>query len=195
MELRGARFVLRRRFHGRDNLRAASGYAVALFRFESPGSRMNASQAHELQGTSLVIRPNRSLPVAGIALLFTAISVWALTIGVGFALAGMFMILPFAGLEVAVVGLLCRWFYRHVDDCELVTIDADRVHVMKRRGKAVTRYDFPRHWLRIRWDREAPGGTLRVGSHGRFITLGDEINDGDRALLAQELQRLLRSPA
>lgn len=128
--------------------------------------------------------------------LFVALSTQAATIGVAFALAGAWMILPFAGLEILIAGLLCRWFYRHRDDCELVTIDLDRVQVVKRCGGGAARHDFPRHWVRVMLDRRAGdigSARLRIGSHGRYVTLGDEINDRDRMLVAQELQQLLRS--
>lgn len=66
---------------------------------------MIAGQAHEV-GASLVIRPNRSLPAAGILALFPALRALALSIGVGFAAADAWMVLPFALLEVVLVGAL-----------------------------------------------------------------------------------------
>lgn len=154
---------------------------------------MNVSRSHETGSASLVIRPNRSLPVVGMVALFVALSTQAATIGVAFALAGAWMILPFAGLEILIAGLLCRWFYRHRDDCELVTIDLDRVQVVKRWGNGAAHHEFPRHWARVTLDRRAGGARLLIGSHGRFVALGEEINDSDRALVAQELKQLLRS--
>lgn len=156
---------------------------------------MSATGALEIGGARLLIRPNRSLPVAGMAALFVAFGIHATVVGVWFTLAGAWMVLPFAGIEIAIVGALCLWFYRHRDDCELVTIEADRVRVMRRRGNATASYDFPRYWVRVALDRR-PGngvGRLRIGSHGRHVTLGEEISDSDRAQLAQELKRLLAS--
>lgn len=156
---------------------------------------MHAGSAHEVQGTSCVIRPNRSLPVVGIVLLFAGTSAWALAIGVGFALFGVSLILPFSLLQVLLVGLLCRWIYRHLDDCELITLEADRVRVMQRRGAVVTHHEFPRHWVRVRLE---PGrgthaaGRLRLGAHGSFVTLAVDVAEDERAALARELQRLLR---
>lgn len=128
--------------------------------------------------------------------LFAALSVQAMAIGIGFALLGAWMILPFAGLEIAIAGALSLWFYRHRDDSELVMIEADRVRVVKRWGNDTTRHDFSRHWVRVRVDHRAghDGPTrLWIGSHGNFVPLGDYINDGDRTLLAQALKRLLQS--
>lgn len=156
------------------------------------------NHAHERQGSCLVIRPNRSLSVGGMVALFAAFGVWTLAVGAGFAFMGLWMILPFALLDILIVGLLCLWFYRHRDDCELVTVDAERVHITKRRGDVVSHCHFPRHWSRVRVDRSyTPHGRckLLVGSHGRFVSLGEELNDADRVVAAQELQQLLRSHA
>ena len=159
---------------------------------------MSAAAAHEIQGSSLVIRPNRSLPVAGIVLLGVGFGAWTLVLGIGFALAGASLILPFAALEALVVGLLCFWIYRHLDDCDLITIEGDRVRVMKRRGAATARHEFSRHWARVRLDPDSGGraaGRLRLGAHGTYVTLADDIGAHERAALARELQRLLRAGA
>lgn len=155
---------------------------------------MIAGQAHEVGGASLVIRPNRSLQAAGILALFAALSALALTVGVGFTLAGAWMVLPFAGLEILLVGALCYWFYRHLDDCELVVIEPQRVRVLRRRGTEITHHEFPRPWVRLVLDEagghEAP--RLAIGAHGRLVPLADELGPEARASVARELRRLLR---
>ncbi|HEY8554138.1 MAG TPA: DUF2244 domain-containing protein [Burkholderiales bacterium] len=152
---------------------------------------------HEIQGRSLIIRPNRSLPVGGMVLLFAAALAWGIAVGGAFLVRGAGMVLPFIALVVLGLGALLRRLYVHRDDCELVTVDEDRVHITKRSGNAVTRHEFQRYWLRVRWGRTRHGesrGRLLVGSHGRFVALGDEIDDRERELLARDLQRLLRVP-
>lgn len=156
---------------------------------------MAAERAHKPVSSSLVIRPNRSLSVAGVFALFVALSALALTIGVTFTLAGAWLVLPFAALEIVVVAVLCRWLYRHLDDCELVIIDSDRVKVIKRRGTRSLQYDFSRYWVRV-WFEEERGtpapGRLLIGSHGKCVSLAEDITEVDRATVAQELKQLLR---
>lgn len=151
--------------------------------------------AHEVSGASMVIRPNRSLPVVGVAILFVALSSFVSIIGIMFTLAGAWVVLPFAVIQIVAVGFLCRWLYRHVDDCELVLIEPERVRVIKRHGRRTSQHDFARHWVRARVDRDGDGtnGRLRIGSHGRFVNLADEVNEADRLLVARELVGLLRS--
>lgn len=125
--------------------------------------------------------------------LFVALSVQAVFIGTAFTLMGAWMILPFAGIEVVVAAALSLWFYRHRDDSELVIVDDDRVQVIKRWGGGETSHDFPRYWVRVRFERSRRSGSGRlwIGSHGNFVALGDYINDGDRAHVARALKRLL----
>ena len=161
---------------------------------------MSARPTHDgsSASASFVIRPNRSLPVSGVVLLFALLSALPLTIGIGFAFAGIWMVLPFAGLEVLLLGVLAWLLYRHIDDCELVVIEADRVRVLRRAGTRELRHDFQRFWARVNLDR-APDprypSRLRIGSHGRYIDIAADINEADRRQLAQELRRALQSRA
>ena len=159
---------------------------------------MKHAGALEVGSASLVIRPNRSLPVAGMVALFVGLSALALVIGVGFALAGAWVVLAFAVLEIVIVAMLCRWLYRHTDDCELVVIEPERVRVIKRRGNDVSQHEFERYWTQARVDRASVGASeqrLQIGSHGRFVSLADDVNEADRLLVARELRSLLRSSA
>lgn len=143
---------------------------------------------------SFAIRPNRSLPVAGLVVLFAGLSALPVTIGIGFAVAGVWMVLAFAGLEVAILGAMIYWLYRHVDDGELIVIDTDRVRVTQRVGTREHHYEFQRHWLRVdlkpgRTPREP--SRLRLGSHGRSLEIGNGITDDDRQRLAAALRQAL----
>lgn len=161
--------------------------------------RTNDSEQRAASGddsVSIVVRPNRSLPVAGMVVLFVSLSALPLTIGVAFAVAGVWMVLPFAILEVGVLALLVRWLYRHIDDCELVVIGSQRVQVTRRSGTKETRHEFQRYWARVRLERgrnKRDPTRLRIGSHGNYIDIGAEINEEDRANLAAELRQALRA--
>ena len=55
-------------------------------------------------GFSLTLKRNCSISPAGLLSVFAALSIVAVAIGIGFAIAGAWLILPFAGLEVAMLG-------------------------------------------------------------------------------------------
>jgi len=144
---------------------------------------------------SFVIRPNRSLPAAGLVLLFAALGALPLAIGIGFALAGIWMVLAFAVVEILLLGVLAWSLYRHIDDCELIVIEADRVRLLRRAGNRESRHDFQRYWARVVLDRDPRSSRLRIGSHGRYVDIASEVNELDRCNLAIELRRALQPHA
>ncbi len=52
-----------------------------------------------------VSKPNCSISPAGLLCVFAALAAVALTIGIGFAMLGAWLILPFAGLEIVALGI------------------------------------------------------------------------------------------
>src|SRR5690606_27268234 len=95
-------------------------------------------------------------------------------------------------LQIVIAGALCRWFYSHMDDCELVALDGERVWVVRRFGRTVSRHEFPRAWVRLRREASADGSPrLLIGSHGKYVSLAEGVNEADRAMIARELEALL----
>lgn len=154
---------------------------------------MNDTVVHEIDGSSIVIRPNRSLPAGGVVVLFLALSTLILTVSISFAVAGAWMVLPFAAMEIILVGSLCRWLYRHMDDCELVVVEPQRVRVIKRSGTKVSQDEFTRYWVRMNVAGTGRERRLWIGSHGRLVSLADGVSEADRLVVARELKSLLRS--
>ena len=139
----------------------------------------------------ICIRPNRSLPLQDMLPLFIAISAVLVTIGVGFALLGAWPVLPFAGLEIAIVGAVIRWMYRHHGDHELVIITDDRVRVYRRDGRTERKAEFNRYWAKVSVTPSAGSGhapKVEIGSHGRYVEIGADVHEEDRRRLAQEIR-------
>ena len=57
------------------------------------------------EGLRVIVRPNRTLTLRGMTVLFVGLTLVVLTIGIGFTLAGAWPVLPFAGLELG--GFAC----------------------------------------------------------------------------------------
>src|SRR5260221_12937771 len=64
---------------------------------------------------------------AGLAKVFLALAVFVLAIGAGFAAAGAWLILPFAGLEVLLLGGAFVLQARHATDYERIELDPGRL--------------------------------------------------------------------
>ena len=149
----------------------------------------------EGETVTIVAKPNQSASWRTNKLVLLALAIPSLGAGIGFALAGAWVILPFAGLELAALGgslYYVNWKlqYRHV-----ITLDASTVRIDKGFYLPRQSWTFPRAQtgLSIQPERhpwDAPG--LSLQSAGESIRVGEFLNRDDGLLLKQQLQRELR---
>lgn len=138
---------------------------------------------------TVLVRPNCSLSPAGRRCCLFLIAGVTFGIALGFAWAGAWLVLPFAGLEVGVLAWAFRELGSHAGDYEMIRIRGDTVLVERRDGAQVSRHEFNRHWARLLTERDEAGGlALRLRSHGREVVLGRRLAPEARAALAQELR-------
>ena len=143
----------------------------------------------------VLIRPNRSLSPVGMGVLFAAVAVCSTAIGIGFWWVGAWVILPFAGLEIVLVGGVLYWLHRHADDHDLVVMGVERVTVTRRRAGREWQDEFQRYWVKVILERHRwYPSRLKIGSHGRFIVIGADVNEEERRALSARLNEALRKP-
>lgn len=130
-------------------------------------------------------------------MMFAGLTVFALIVSVCFWLAGAWLVLPFAGLELVVVGAALYRLVRHRDDHERVAIDRDRITIVRRRGGHERHDQFQRYWVKVNLERRRGWypSRLLVGSHGCWVEVGADVNEEERELLAVRLRKILRRPA
>jgi uncharacterized membrane protein len=146
--------------------------------------------------TTIIAKPNQSASWRANKLVILALAVPSLGAGIGFALAGAWVILPFAGLEIAALGgslYYVNWKlqYRHV-----ITLDANTVRIDKGFYLPRQSWTFKREstGLSVQPERhpwDAPG--LSLQSSGESISVGEFLNRDDGLLLKQQLQQELRT--
>lgn len=154
---------------------------------------MQVANAGESDGFTLVARRNNSLSSAGRTLVVGSLATISLVISLAFALRGAWMILPFAGLEILVVYLAFRCFERHAGDFESLSIQDDRVLIVRRERGAVSRHEFNRYWAQVvlqpsRWGRQA---VLALRSHGRQVEFGRHLTEEQRVEAARTIRARL----
>jgi uncharacterized membrane protein len=155
---------------------------------------MELAQAEEARSFMLVARRNNSLSPSGRRLVLGSLFVVILAISLVFALHGAWLILPFAGAELAVLYLAFRVIAQHAGDYESISISGDRVLIEQWvRGK-VDRHEFSRYWARVVFDPGRPGRgeLLAVRSHGRQVEFGRYLTDAQRREVARTLREELR---
>lgn len=146
----------------------------------------------------IVIRPNRSLTWRQ-SLIFLAVMAFTLgLVSLGFLVMGYWLVLPFAGLEFALLAWCSWWVARRGMRCELVCFDAQEVRVEKGLSgcasggpSSIARY--PRAWARVEL-REGAGWyprRLLLGASGIWTELGAFLAEGEKRRLAGRLRRLL----
>jgi uncharacterized membrane protein len=153
----------------------------------------------------VVIKPNSSASWRQSMVFLAAISVPLLLIATVLATRGFWMILPFAGLEIAAL-FACIYVVSHAcRRCEVVSIGESLVTVEKGRergrdgasGGPDHTTQFARGWVRVEL---ADGGSalyphrLWIGASGRRVEIGEFLVDDERVELATELHRLLSTP-
>jgi uncharacterized membrane protein len=140
------------------------------------------------------ICPNCSLSARGAAIFFALTCIAPLGIGALLALEGFWPVLPFAGLELALLGwalnvCLERRFHR-----QTITVTERDVAVESCVRERCSRVVFPRHWAQVKLRRPAAWhhpSRLTIESHGRQCELGSFLTEEERRGLALRLQRLI----
>ena len=140
------------------------------------------------RGFSLILKRNCSISPAGLACVFAALGVAALAIGTGFALAGAWLILPFAGLEVLLLAAAFLLQARHATDYERIELDRGRVAIEIAQAARVARYELDARAVRV----ESDGRHVVLRGGGEPLELGRHLDDESRAAFAAELEKRLR---
>jgi len=96
---------------------------------------------------SLTLKRNCAMSPAGLATVFATLAVLVLAIGAGFALMGAWLILPFAGLEVLLLGAAYVAYARRAADYERIELEAGHVNVEVAEGVRTARYEM--HGARV----------------------------------------------
>jgi uncharacterized membrane protein len=155
---------------------------------------MELAQAEEARSFMLVARRNNSLSPSGRRLVLGSLFVVILAISLVFALHGAWLILPFAGAELAVLYLAFRVIAQHAGDYESISISGDRVLIERRERGQIDRHEFSRYWAWVVFEPSVPGrgNVLAVRSHGRQVEFGRHLTDDQRRQVAQTLKHELR---
>ena len=145
-----------------------------------------------------VIRPNRSLSVRQAVLVYAVITLCCLGIAVFYAMRGYWPVLPFAGLEVLVLGVAFYLTLRRSGIREVVSVDSDVVKVEKGREEPQESWECPRVWAQVRLQRSHIAwypSRLAILFQGKQVEIGRFLNEMERQELAYELQQAIRAPA
>jgi uncharacterized membrane protein len=138
-----------------------------------------------------LLRRNNSISPAQMGVMYASLCVVSLAIGLAFWAHGATMVLPFAGIELLLVGTAFLIHARHATDGERILL-ADRALVveLEQAGRR-SRQEFPRDWVRVE-PQAGDGSLIELSAQGRRVNIGRYVRPELRPELAREIRQALR---
>lgn len=154
---------------------------------------MVATQFDELHcHRRFLIRPNCSMSWRNLVRFYAGIFIVSMSIAAGFAMKGAWLILPFAGLEMLVLGVALYIVSHRSARWQEIAIEAETVSIANgAAGKEQGRRSFQRTWIQVELEDAPINGypsRLLVGSHGQRVEVGACLNEDEKRSLAAELR-------
>jgi uncharacterized membrane protein len=137
------------------------------------------------------LRRNCSVTPAQLGWVYGSLCIVSLGIATFFWFQGARLILPFAWLELAAVGLAFMAYARHAADGEHISLQGRRLVVELENAGKLERAEFHRDWVRVEPAAD-DRSLIEVSGRGRRMTVGRYLRPELRPALAQEIRRALR---
>ncbi len=152
---------------------------------------------HELSAQKqFIVRRNQSLSWRGNKLFIYFMATISFGIAGMFALQGLWLILPFAGLEIFALTLGLYMCSLRCRDQEVVTIEDDLVIVGKGRQKPSEAWQFERAWVNLELVKSPLQGhpsRLLIRSKGKETEIGRCLTNDERKSLSDSLAKALHT--
>jgi len=145
-----------------------------------------------------VVKGTPSLSWRGNVIVALSVGAVGVLFGLGMALQGYWVVLPFAGLETIVVWVSLRAVWRRLERREVITICNQSIRVEWGRKAPERSVEYNRHWARLEFDLpDSPfeTGTLRLRCHGRSAVLGSALGREEKTQLHATLASSLSARA
>lgn len=139
-------------------------------------------------GFRVMLKRNCSISPRGFLRVLALLAALVLAIGAAFAALGAWLILPFAGIEIALLGGAFWLTARHANDHERIERSRDRLTLEVSEGGRARRYEMDVRGVRVRLEA---GRVLLDGARGR-LEVGRHLEEAARAGFAAELDRRLQ---
>ena len=141
----------------------------------------------------IVLRPNRAISWRANRVFLLIISFISTLIAGVFAWLGAWLILPFAGAEILLLGSLLWYVYTVHSRQEVVHFSKAEVVVEKGRREPVLKWRCQRPWCRLNLYRSHPWypQRLKLGCYQREIEIGEFLNEYERDELRAYLRQFM----
>ena len=142
-------------------------------------------------GFRIVLSPNCSISWRELLLFYLLTCAVAFAVGMFFTLQGLWLVLPFSGLEMLALGFGLYLTSRKVYRKEIITLDQDRVRIEKGVRRVDQSWEFKTPWIRIvdeRQDDRSARRTLVISMNGESVEVGSFLANSEKDELAFQLK-------
>jgi len=124
---------------------------------------------------------------------FAGLSIASAAIGIGFAIAGAWPVLPFVGLEIAALAVAFVLYARRAGDYERIELAPGRLVVEVAEAERVVKYELDARAACVVLEKnEGYGARVLLRSPGKEVEVGRHLDAPSRVEFAAELSRRLR---
>jgi uncharacterized membrane protein len=145
-----------------------------------------------------IVKRNCSASPRQLALVFASMVLLSLAIGIGFARLGLWLTLPFVGVELIALAVAFICYARHAANFEVIELAGGTLRIEQVCGARHSAWQFRAHGARIEATDAAGGASgarLFVVDRAERIEIGTHLVDRRRRELGSELRHALRSAA
>jgi uncharacterized membrane protein len=140
--------------------------------------------------TVFTIEPNRNLSWRQSKRLFLFLSGCIVLISLYFANLGAWLVLPFTGLEILILGSAIYMQSYRVHRSQVIRVDQAQIEISDSCIPGSLKR-FPKAWSRVLQTRDQTGwypSRLLIGYRNEFIEVGRNLIEDERELLANQLR-------
>jgi uncharacterized membrane protein len=138
-----------------------------------------------------LLKRNCSLTPRQLAKAYLLLCCGSFSVAVAFTLQGLWIVLAFSLVEMALVGAALLHYSRHALDREHIALTERCLLVERVLGERVEQVRLDPHWTRITVP-ESRRDLIELESKGTHIAVGAFVTDDQRQRIARELRRELR---
>jgi len=138
-----------------------------------------------------VLSPNCSISWRELVLFYLITCLVALAVGLFFTLQGLWLVLPFSGLEMLALGIGLYLASRKVYRREVITLNQDHTRIEKGAQQVDQCWEFKTPWIKIvdeTYDDRIVRHRLAISMHGESVEIGSFLAKSEKDELAFQLK-------
>jgi len=144
---------------------------------------------------NILLEPNLSFSWKTNVRFFIVISIITFIVAGYFISKGGWLVLPFSGLELIIIGTSLYMFFKHYNHCEVITFTDNKVIIEYGKDEPEKSWEYQRHWSKIHVKEYGLFETPKVSikSHGKETEVGSFLGYDEKILLIETIKEITTS--